>query len=100
MDNVDTLGFNRNAVCYWEYKSNQIYPTSFTDYPNSRNHNLLCKLSLIEMKIKIIRQSGKFIEEEVQKFLDTLPIPSQIINVSLTNNFTENGLCAVAIIYI
>lgn len=52
------------------------------------------------MKCKIIRTVSQFIEKEVNDFLLSLPIPSQIIEISMGGEWQENHLAVVIIFYL
>ena len=52
------------------------------------------------MKIKIIRTIAQNMEKEIQDFFDSLPIPSQIIDIKIGGDWIENHLAVVIISYL
>jgi hypothetical protein len=54
----------------------------------------------MSFKVKHIRVITPEMESAIRLFLDSLPTPSQIIEISQAGDFTERGIMSVIIIYI
>ena len=52
------------------------------------------------MKVKVIRALAENIEKEMQDFFDTLPIPSQIIEIKTGGDWVNHHLAIVIITYL
>lgn len=54
----------------------------------------------VKTRIKVIRCTSQFVEEEVQMFIDSLnQNPAQIISIDIHGIPTNNHLIAVTILY-
>lgn len=52
------------------------------------------------MKVKIIRALSQNMEQELQKFLDSLLIRSQIVSITVGGNWRNNNLAVLVILYL
>ena len=52
------------------------------------------------MKIKIIRGLAQDMEKEIQKFINSLPTPSQIVDIKTGGEWIDNHIAIVIISYL